>query len=199
MVSNRGPSAYQPKALPLGQTGALKPINILILDMQTRILPSAIPPQHTCCALFTTCSHAACRCMGTINYSHYVWLWLTEINGVTPNCRFTLFRSTIFFPFGYISHKTRRLLQPIVEGINSLLVSWVRKFVNRPVASHSSRGLTPSPVDALPFLWMHRKATGLLSLSCGCTAKTTELFSLSCGCTGKRRDCVQHACVRHWP
>ena len=122
--------------------------------MQTRVLTSVIPFQHTYFALFTTCAHAACRCMGTINYSHSVWLWLMEFNGVTPTCRFTLFRSTIFFPSGCMSHITGRLVQPIAEGSNSLLSVMGQEICEQ----------------ACGFAQFE----GTLSLSCGCMGKQRD-------------------------
>ena len=39
--SNRGPSAYQPNALPLGQTGSLTSADILNSDERNRLCPEA--------------------------------------------------------------------------------------------------------------------------------------------------------------
>ena len=48
-VSNRGPSAYQPTALPLGQTGSLRVVAVVVVDRFYTAVFSALEQTH--CAL----------------------------------------------------------------------------------------------------------------------------------------------------
>ena len=92
-ASNRGPSVYQPNALPLGQTGHY--------CRSSNKTPSSQPFHVPCLAALRG------RCQ--------VWPWLSEFSNVVLRC-FTLSRSLDSFHAVLLFSQTGRLVQPIVHG-----------------------------------------------------------------------------------
>ena len=124
--SNRGPSAYQPNALPLGQTGSQVPFRA-----PERGFSGASAASVLCCVGSRTAEHALFSTFFagrvSVNGRCHVWPWLCEFSGVALGC-FTLSCLTISPDVSLIEPEFS--FNPLFKAIY-YSVSSVRKHVIR--------------------------------------------------------------------